>query len=246
MKLFLPLYLKLSKKRFYRSFRPFATTKKPTHLISVPNCTRNFMKSLYFLSGLRDSGKLVILIPKTLEGVNSLLKQKIFETIFYEKTPMLFSKEYKILKERLGRCRFNFLIELNTPANISLPYLIPAEKRICLGDKNVFPYYNILIKDGINALNKYFDVKNNNPQDLFRFNTKSLKKFERKFRNKGPLLFVNTKDSPKWDGHKIIIGEDILPTDLKTYEILYLADAYYGEHDGFYEFAKIFDKKIIG
>ena len=245
MNIFLPLYLRITKKRFIKRFHPFRITKKPSHLISVPSDHRDFLRALNFLGGLRNSGKVLILMPRTLISIYRLLKHNIFQSIFYDKSPLLFSKEYKILKGQLGQRRFNFLIELNVPANISLPYLVSAERRICFGEKNNFPYYNILIKDGINTLSTFFKIKESNTQDLFRFNTRSLKKIEKKFNKNRPLLFVNNKENINWDGDKMIVGEDVSPSDAEAYETLYLSDAYCGDHDAFYEFAKIFNKKII-
>jgi len=245
MNIFRPLYLSISKKRFYKPFHPFKLPKKPTHLISAPNNIRDFLKTLFFLSGLRNSGTIVIVMQKSLENIHRFFKKNIFEAIFYDKTPLLFSKEYKILEERLNRRSFNFLIELNVPANISLPYLTNAEKRICLDKKSNFPYYNIFMKDGLNVLNEFFHIQESNPQDLFDFKERDLRKVEQKFHKNRPLLFLNRKDDTKWDGDKVAVGKDILPSDPESFQVLYLADAYCGEHDGFYEFAKIFNKQII-
>jgi hypothetical protein len=184
-------------------------------------------------------------MPKTLQTIYRFIKRNTFQTIFYEKTPALFSKEHTTLKEQLSKKHFNVLIELNVPANIALPYFVPAEKRICLCEKNNFPYYNILIRDGFNALGEFFQIKKSNPQDMFQFRASSLKKLSKKFDKKRPLLFVNTEIDTKWDGYKLQIGKDVSQTDARAYEMLYLADAYYGEHDAFYEFAKIFNKKIV-
>jgi len=245
MNIFLPLYFEITKRKFYKQFRPPKIKKKSNHLISMPHDTRNFVRSLPFLAGLRKYGNIVLLVPEAVKNIYGFLKQNIFEAIFYNTPPLLFSKEYKLLKEQLRKKHFHFLIELDVPANISLPYLTSAETRICFyGNKN-FPYYNILIRDTIRSLIEFFHIDEDNPQQLFYFHASKLKKVSKKFIKKHPLLFVNGKNDILWDGQKVIVGQDILPSDTNAYQILYLADAYYGEHDAFYEFAKIFNKKII-
>jgi len=245
MSIFTPLYLKISKKRFNKPFHPLEIIKNAHHFISVPSDPRDFLKSLFFLEGLRESGSILLLFPKTLEHIYKILKHNIIHVIFYEKLPELFSKDYEKLKKQLGHRKFNFLIELNVPSNISLAYLTMAEKRICVGEKSHFPYYNIHIKSDVVTLNKFFNMPESNPQELFHFNIHNLKKIEKRFNKKGPLLFINEKDDVLWSGDKIIVGNDIEISDPEIYESLYLCDAYYGVHDQCYEFAKIFNKKII-
>lgn len=245
MSILRPLYLQITKGRFCKPFHPCSISQKPSHLISAPRNARDFLKTFSFLAGLRNTGTLVILMPKSLEPIYGFMKHNIFKAIFYEKPLLLFSKEHKMLKKQLEHKRFNYLIELNVPANISLPYLISAEKRICLCEKNNFPYYNILIRNGFNTLNKFFEIKDSNPQDLFRFNTNSLRKIKRRFSKKRPLLFVNKHDEVQWEGHKVTANRDLQASDVEAFEVLYLSDAYCGEHDALYEFAKIFDKEII-
>ena len=173
------------------------------------------------------------------------MKPNVFEMIFYEEPSKLFSKEYKRLKEKLGNTGFHFLIDLNKPANISLPYLVSAEKRICFYDKNNYPYYNIMIKQNINSLVQFFDIESSDPQNLFHFYVRDLKKTLKKFKKKKPLLFINGENNITWEGDKIIVGKDILSSDPEVYKILYFSDAYYGQCDALYEFMKIFNKRIV-
>lgn len=245
MNIFLPLYFEITKRKFYKVFRPSKIRKKTNHLISMPHNTRNFVLALPFLAALRKYGNIVLLMPETVKNIYGFLKRNIFETIFYKKPPLLFSKEYKLLKERLSKRHFHFLIELDVPANISLPYLASVENRICFYGNNNFPYYNILIRDNIRSLIEFFHIDEDNPQQLFNFYESRLKKISKKFIKKHPVLFVNAKNNVPWNGQKVIVGQDILPSDKNAYQILYLADAYYGKHDAFYEFAKIFNKEII-
>lgn len=245
MNIFAALYLKLSKKRFHKTFRPMGIEKKRNFLVSAPVNVSDFLKTLTFLVGLKKLGTIVMLMPKNLRSISRFMKPNIFETIFYEKPTRLFSKEHKRLKTQLANRNFHFIIELNKPANISLPYLTSVEKRICFYEKNNFPYYNIMIKENINSLTEFFNIKDNNPQNLFHFYARDLKKILKKFGKKRPILFVNGKNNIMWEGSKIIVGKDISSSDLEAYKILYLSDAYHGRCDALYEFAKIFNKKII-
>ncbi|KPJ72508.1 hypothetical protein AMJ52_06025 [candidate division TA06 bacterium DG_78] len=220
-------------------------SKKSNYLISVPHKIADFLKSFSFLAGLQNRGTCVILMPKFLETIYGLMKQNIFKVMFYDKLPLLFSRDHKMLKKQLEHEQFHYLVELNIPANISLPYLTSAEKRICLCDKNNFPYYNILIREGFTTLNGFFEIKDSNPQNLFHFNANRVKTMKRKLGKKRPLLFVNRHDDIEWEGIKVIVGKDIQNVDAEAYEMLYLADAYYGVHDELYEFATIFNKEII-
>ncbi|UCG92647.1 MAG: hypothetical protein JSV97_02760 [candidate division WOR-3 bacterium] len=245
MSIFLPLYLRITKRRFNKIFQPLTPTKKPSHVISLPRTTKHFLQILPFLTGLRKSGSILVLVPKTLENIYRFIKSNVFETLFYEEPPHLFSKEYKSLKDKLGKRHFHCLIELNIPPNLSLPYLISADKRICFYGNNHFPYYNILIKNTIRPLIELLRVEEENPQHLFSFPPSGLKKVSKRIDRQQPLLFINRKNDIQWNGTKIVVGLDIPPSDAETYQMLYLADAYYGEHDAFYEFAKIFNKRII-
>jgi hypothetical protein len=228
-----------------KTFHPCTMDSKSSYLISVPHKITDFLKSFSFLAGLRNRGTCVILMPKSFETIYGLMKQNIFNVMFYDKLPLLFSRDHKLLKKQLEQEQFHYLVELNIPANTSLPYLTSAEKRICLCAKNNFPYYNILISEGFNTLNEFFEIKDSNPQQLFHFTTDRLRSIKRTLGKKGPLLFVNRHDDIEWEGRKVIVGKDIQKVGTEAYEILYLADAYYGVQDELYEFATIFNKKII-
>ncbi len=245
MNIFATMYLKLSRNRFRKPFKPLGIKKNRTFLISAPRDISPFIQALAFIAGLRKMGSIVLLTPKNLETIYQFLKPNIFETIFYDKPSIIFSKEYNELKHQLHNKHFHFLIELNKPANISLPYLISAEKRICFYDENNFPYYNIMMKNSVTSLNEFFNIKTTNPQNLFRFYKRSLNKLLKKYNKKSPLLFINGEDYVSWDGDKIIVDENISSSDPQIYEILYFCDAYYGKSDMFYEFAKTFNKRIL-
>jgi len=245
MKIFTPLYLKLSKKRFYRPFKPLGQKKKLWHLVSVPENPREFFKAATFLAGLSKIGNVIILMPKKLETIRSFMKTKQFEVILYEKKPSLFSEDYKRVAVQLGNRHFHFLVELNQPANISLPYLCNIQRRISFFNKNIFPYYNILVKDSYASLLEFFDIESANGQEIFHFYSRDLRSTEKNLKISHPLLFINETAPIEWNGGTVILGQDIMPDDPDVWKVLYVADAYYGKEDAFYEFAALHKKEIL-
>ncbi len=245
MKIFTPLYLKTTKNRFLKPFHPLQTAKKPNFLVSAPFRPTDFLRALPLLGGLRDCGHVTMLMPKNLEGIYRIMKHNIFNVIFYDEPLVIFSCSHKLIKSELEKKHFENLIEMNVPANISLPYLVDVEKRICFCSTKNFPYYNILAKDGINTLFEFFHIEARNPQELFRFNASDLRRFEKSFDKKRPWLFINSLDDIEWPGDKIVVDKDVSTLEPNAYEALYLADAYYGKQDAFFELARIFEKKII-
>jgi len=238
------LYLRLSRNEFIKSFKPIGYEKNANYLVSVPRNAKDFIKSLSFLAGLKKTGRVVLLLPKTFGDLIDLFKSDLFETIYYENAPTIFSQEFKILKNLLKKRNFNSLIELNVPANISLPYLVDVKRRISFYDEKIFPYYNILVKGDASAMNDFFQFRKMNPQILFKFHISESKKILKKLNKKKPLLFVNGDNDIQWEGAKFILGKDSLSIN-EIYKILYLCNTYYGKDDEFCEFARIFDKKII-
>ena len=245
MKIFMPLYLKISKKRFYRPFKPLGTKKKLWHLVSLPENAADLFKAAPFLVGLSKIGNVVTLMPKNLEPIRSIIKSKQFEIILYEKCPSLFSEDYKRVALQLGNRHFHFLIELNQPANLSLPYLGNIQRRISFYSKDIFPYYNILVKDGYTSLSEFFNIESENGQEMFHFYSRELKAVERKYRKSRPLLFVNETTPVDWKGGSVVVGQDIMPDDPEIWKILYITDAYYGKKDAFHEFAVLHNKEIL-
>ncbi len=245
MNIFGELYLKLSKNRFRKTFKPLGIKRRRQFLVSAPCNEGDFVKALPFINGLKKMGSIVMLLSHNLAKIYQYIKPQLFESIFCESPAEIFTKEYNGLKEKLGERRFHFLVELNRPANISLPYLTPIEKRICFYDKNKFPYYNIMIKDSITSLSDFFDIKETDPQLLFHFSKRDLRKLLKKMNKKGPFLFANGRHDVSWQGDKIIVGKDIAVSDPEIYGILYICDAYCGKDDTLFEFAKLFKKSIL-
>ncbi len=245
MNIFMPIYLRLSKKRFYRPFKPLGTKKKLWHLVSVPESPAEFFRATPFLVGLSKIGSVVIMMPKDLETIRSFMKAKQFEIILYEKKPLLFSEDYKRVAIQLGNRHFHFLIELNQPANVSLPYLGNIQRRVSFYDRKIFPYYNILVKDSYASLLEFFDIESTNGQEMFHFYSRELKATEKNIQKSRPLLFVNEATPIDWKGGSIIVGKDMMPDDPEIWKVLYIADAYYGKQDAFYEFAVLHKKEIL-
>jgi hypothetical protein len=245
MRIFTPLYLKISKRRFHRPFKPLGTKKKLWHLVSVPDNAADFFRAVPFLMGLGKTGNVVLLMSKKLETIRSFIKAKQFDIIIYEKSPAVFSEDYKRVAVQLGNRHFHFLIELNQPPNISLPYLGHIQRRISFYGKGIFPYYNILVKDGYTSLAEFLNIEPDNGKDMFHFYNRELKATERKFGKERPLLFTNEAEPVEWQGGSIVVGKDIMPDDPEIWKILYVIDAYHGKKDAFYEFALLHNKEII-
>ena len=245
MSIFLPLYLRLSQKRFHRPFKPLGITKKQWYLISAPDDTKRFFRAYPFIFRLSKIGSVVLLMPKNLEHIRPLIKPKQFEIILYEKPPALFSEDYKRVSLQLGERYFHFLIELNEPANRSLPYLSNFQRRIAFYKEDNFPYFNIQVKNGYTSLHEFFNIESETTTDMFHFYSRDLKSIHKKLHKSHPLLFVNSGKDVEWKGSKVILGTDIMPDDPNIWAVLYMIDAYQGVQDAFYEFARINGKKIL-
>ncbi len=245
MSILLPLYLRISKKRFHRPFEPLKIEKKPLHLVSTPVDPAEFFRAVPFLSGLSKIGNVVLLMSKNLQFIRSFMKTKQFEIIIYEKHPRLFSEDFKRVGLQLGDRHFHFLIELNNPANVSLPYLRDFKRRIAFYDNINYPYYNILVRDGYTSLNQFFGVEVEDAHNMFHFQSRELKTLAKRLGKKHPMIFINEAADMEWKGDQIILGKDILPEDPEVWKAVYMADAYSGKEDGFYEFAMLNKKTLV-
>jgi hypothetical protein len=245
MKLLSSLYLKISKKRFAKTFKPIGHKKRRNLLVSLPTESSDFVKVLPFIQSLKKIGSIVLLVPEKVKNILQLIKPHMYEKITYVKPAMVLSKEFKLIKERLEGKSFHYLIELNKPANIALPYLVETNKRICFYEADTYPYYNIMVKDGMKSLYEFFNIQAGNPNYLFQFKAGEIKKSVKKLNKKKPLLVVNGGNDIPWDHDRIIIGQDVQPSDPDVYKYVYYADAYTGHHDGLYELAKLFHKEIL-
>lgn len=234
----------MTRGRFARPFSPLGAPGKHTYLVSAPGSAADFIRALPFITGLARSGTVVLLMSREVEQLYSLARLKKCETIFYEKRPRVFGAEYRLLQQRLGERKFDVLIELDMPPNTSLPHLCNVERRIAFFSPGGFPYYNVLIKDGYASLRQFFAVGEPSVQDIFHFQNRELRALEKKLGKPRPLLFVNDSEGAGWEGGRIVLGTDVMATDPAVWKMLYIADAYCGARDAFYEFAVLAEKRI--
>jgi hypothetical protein len=211
----------------------------------MPNESKLFFRAYPFVFRLSKIGSVTLLMPKNLEYIRSFMKPKQFEIILYEKSPTLFSEDYKRVTVQLGDRYFHYLIELNEPANVSLPYLTNFQRRISFYGKGNFPYFNIQVKNGYTSLHQFFDIEAENNSDMFHFYSRDLKNVAKRLGKSRPLLFINDAEEIDWKGGKVVLGKDIMPDDPEIWNLLYTIDAYSGVQDAFYEFALINNKQII-
>ena len=245
MSLFTNIYLGFSKRRFLKPFNPLSKKARGNFLVSVPSQATEFLKVMPYIAALKKIGNIVMIVPQHHETICSFIKPNKFEIIFYVIPPRVLSKEHDELKKHLGKKSFQHIIELNRPANISLPYLTAAEKRICLYDRTKFPYYNIMLRDNIESLCDLFAIKKYTARRIFTFCLRGIKSTMKKHKKRRPLLFVNGTDKIDWQGDTITMGKDMSADSPEAYRLLVAADAYCGKNDVFYELAKMFSKEII-
>lgn len=252
MNIFRNFYLKTNKYKLYKPFKPLGFKRKEKFLVSTPVKVKDFLKLLPFLGGLRKLGEVVLLAPQSFVPFLKMFKAKIFQCIYWSKVPEVLTQEFDFLKRELENYNCSWLIELNPDANLALPSLINVERRVAFYDTKNFPYYNILIKDGIDSLVSFFQISSVAPEALFKFNKIELKNISKNLPVERPLLFVNTDEkrtfvkpeSLKWTG-SIVSGNKSAEDIELLYKKLYLCDAYYGPDDEFCEMARIFKKEII-
>lgn len=252
MNIFRNFYLKTNKYKLYKPFKPLGLKRKEKFLVSTPVKIKDFLKMLPFLGGLRKLGEVVLLAPQSFVPFLKIFKAKIFQGIYWSKVPEVLTREFDFLKRELENYNCNWLIELNPDANLALPGLINVERRVAFYNTKNFPYYNILIKGGIDSLSDFFQIPAVAPGTLFKFNKIELKNISKNLPVERPLLFVNTDEkkpfvkpeSLKWTGTIVLINKAAEDIELLCKK-LYLCDAYYGPDDEFCEMARIFKKEII-
>lgn len=246
------IYLKATRYKLHKPFNPLGLKRKEKFLISTPVKVKDFLKMLPFLGGIRKLGEVILLAPQSFAPFIRIFKAKIFQSIYWSNVPEVLTREFDFLKKELEIYNCTWLIELNQNANLALPSLINVERRVAFYNTKNFPYYNILIKDGIESLINFFQISAIEPEMLFKFNKIELKNISKSLPVEHPLLFVNTGENksfvkPKsleWTGSMVLAnkpGDDIELLCKK----LYLCDAYYGPDDEFCELAKIFKKELL-
>lgn len=245
MSIFTTLRLSLTKKRFIKQFHPLGMKKKRTFLVSVPQESDAVMETLSFLGGLRTWGRVLVLIPNSVNNLYYFMKENHYERFVYERSGQNAGKSRKSLMENLKKHRFHFLIELNKPADTSLPYVTSIEKRVCFYNKDTYPYYNILIKNGFTSLNEFFTIKKINPAKVLSFVGRTKSKVLSRYGKRKPLCIINGALPKVWQGDTMVIGSEITRSDPELVSVIHSADSYCGAHDILYDFAKLFKKTII-
>ena len=245
MSIFTNIYLGFSKKKFLKPFKPLSRKNHRNFLISAPGNAAEFLRILPYIAGLKKYGTIVMLVPNNHKSLCNFIKPNTFNFIFHEILPRVLSKEHNALKEQLHKQRFHYIIELNKPADISLVYLTDVERRIAFYEQEKFPYYNIMLRDSIESLCDFFAVRKTDPKNLLKFHIRDMKSILKKYNKTKPILFVNGRDTVTWQGDKIIVGKDVTADNSEVYKLIIGADAYCGQHDEFFEFAKMLDKEII-
>jgi len=243
-KLFLPLYLSMTRRRFTRIFKPIGIRKKSSFFVTVPADLKEFIRILPFLENLHGLGGITLLLPKTCEPFTRYFKPDLFEFIVIDAPPRLFTREFSALQARLRDRSFDILIAIDQPASIHLPYLVPAERRIAFFHDRAYPYYNILIKGGLAALSGFFNFGEGNPKRIFHITETETRKIDKKIGKRHPLLFVHSENHPAWEGDTFILGKDFV-SDIALPKIIYACDAYHGPDNEWLEVARLFNKTIL-
>jgi hypothetical protein len=238
------LYIRTNKKRFAKNFKPIGIKKRVNYLISPPAATTGFLTWLSFLGELHSLGHIVMLASRNLEPILKIAKPNLFEIVFYEKALTVLTKEFDRAKASLAGRTFTYLIELNSPVNLSLPFLTDAERRMTFYGTGYFPYYNILFKDDIKGFISYFPLKTEETVYYLKLPAAELKKLSKEINKRHPLLFVNGRAPASWDGDMIVPDRKLTPIT-EIYKLLCISDAYCGADDELGHLARIFNKPIV-
>ncbi|MGB9720300.1 MAG: hypothetical protein ACPL28_02315 [bacterium] len=243
------IYLKTVRDKLNRPFKPLGIKKRDVFLVSTPYAVKDFLKMLPLLGGLRKLGSVILLVPETFMSFIKMFKSNTFHVIYWKKIPQIMTREYDLLKKELKNYQCNWLIELNENANLSLPGLIDVPKRIAFYGQKNFPYYNILVKNGIDSLINFLQIQLVEPHTLFKFNKLELKALSKSLPGNHPLLFFNTiRDSEsekiEWSGSIVVYNKAAEGIE-EACKKIFLCDAYLGPDDEFCEIARIFKKEII-
>ncbi|MCX7995097.1 MAG: hypothetical protein N3A65_04940 [candidate division WOR-3 bacterium] len=245
------IYIKFQKPKFLKPFRPIGITKKENFVIIPSEKIKDFFKLLPFLAGIRKLGNVILLVPEAFSYYIKCLRTNYFQVIYYQKVPQILTREYNLIKNELNKISHSWFINLNPDADISFSTLTKSERRVAFYNKKLFPYYNILVKGGLESLINFFQIQLVDPLSLFRLNKSELKMILKELPQKKPRLFFNqieenlkALDETSWNGSVVYCKKikDEIENDLKK---LYLCDAYFGPDDEMCELARIFKKEII-
>ena len=245
MSIFTDLKMTWQKRKLGKQFHPLGLKKRRTIVVSVPSASEQVMDTLAFLNGLKTWGQVIVLIPACVHYIYTWLSKRYFIDLVYPKPVRRFGKEIKPLELQLSDRRIHFLIELNKPVNLSLPFMTNAEKRICFFDDATFPYYNIMMKDGYTSLHEFFNVKKFDPVKAISFAKSTKSQVRKAYHKRKPLCLVNGTAPSTWTGDTIILDKDIPRAHPDVLPLLHCADAYCGARDVLYDFARAYRKEIV-
>jgi hypothetical protein len=233
------------KRKLDKEFHPLGLKKRRTFVVSVPSTPGMVMDTLSFLGGLKNWGQVIVLVPACVHHYYTWLSKRYFTDLVYPKPVRYFGKESKILQAQLTDQDIHYLIELNKPVNLSLPFITSAEKRICFFDAAHYPFYNIMMKDGYTSLHEFFDIKKTDPVKVLSYAKKTKTQIRKAYGKRKPLCLVNGLVPTTWSGDTIVLEKDIPRTHPDVLCLLYCAEAYCGHHDVLYDFARAYKKQII-
>jgi hypothetical protein len=245
MSIFTGLKMIWQKRKLGKRFHPLGMRKRRTFVVSVPAASEQVMDTLSFLDGLKAWGQVIVLVPSCIHYIYTWLSKRYFTELVYPKPARRFGKEMTSLQQQLADREIHFLIELNKPVNLSLPFLTNAEKRMCFFDGANFPYYNIMMKDGYISLHEFFSIRKSDPVKAISYAKRTKSQMRKAYGRRKPLCLVNGTVPATWSGDTIILGKDIPRTHPDVLCLLYCADAYSGAQDILYEFARAYKKEII-
>lgn len=246
------IYLKTTRYKLHKPFSPLGLKRKEKFLVSTPVKIKDFLKILPFLGGIRNLGEVILFVPQSFAPFIRILKAKVFQAIYWSNVPEVLTREFNFLKKELEVYNCSWLIELNENANIALPSLINAERRVAFYNDRNFPYYNILVKGGIESLANFFQISVVEPETMFKFNKLELRSILKNLDGQPPFLFVNASgkkqfvkpETFEWQGSMVVANKS--KDDVESMcKKLYLCNAYYGPDDEFCELGRIFKKNII-
>jgi hypothetical protein len=237
------IYLRTSRHKFKRAFRPTKIHRNDGVLLHIGNKIQ-FMKSALIVHMIKKSSDVVLVSHSSCSDIVNILSANFHKVIYYGKTLKVLSHEHGQIARSLSDSKFQFLFELGAPANISIPYLSNIDQRICIGDRNLLPYYNIIF-DSPDALIGYFKLKSPAKPKLFNFSKNKIKEIQKKHNLDTSYIVVNGSHEIKSEQKKVTIGKDIGAEDPEVYAIIMGSNAYTGGNDHFAEFARINNITII-
>lgn len=243
MSLLTGIYLRMSRNRFRKDFRPTKMRRNCSLLVHT-GAQIQFMRSIPLISMLKKWGSITLIIHSSCSTLIDMLARIFFRVFYYNNPLKVLTREHSEIAKSLEGGKFDFLFDLSEPGNISIPYLANIDQRICVGGRNMLPYYNIVFDDS-NALVNYFKLKPQSISKIFSLSKNKIKEIQKKYTLPKDYIVVNKSGGIKSEKKTIVIGRDINANNPELYAILLGSGGYAGENDHFAEFARINNIAII-